>query len=82
MMPRLIIVAIVVYFLYKLIKGWKSVSGVPKTNLPDVGEDLVEDPVCHTYVPVSHACRISIDGKTVSFCSKKCLEKYKEKKRT
>lgn len=40
------------------------------------GEDLVEDPYCHTYVPQSQAHKASIDGQDVYFCSEKCLEKF------
>jgi len=38
---------------------------------------LVEDPYCHTYVPISDAYSVSLDGKTVYFCCKECFEKYK-----
>ncbi len=77
MMLRLIIGIIVLYVLYKVIKGWKAVQGPSRKNLPVTGEDLVEDPLCHAYVPVSDACRISIDGKNLYFCSQKCLDEYR-----
>jgi YHS domain-containing protein len=78
MIFKLILVIIAAYILYKLIKAWNTVKGPPKENLPAGGEDLVEDPFCHTYVPVSHAYGCVIDGKTVYFCSQKCLEAYKK----
>jgi YHS domain-containing protein len=81
MIIKLIIGIIFVYLLYKLVSGWKAVTGPSKKNLPAAGEDLVEDPLCHTYVPVSHACRISIEGKTFYFCSQKCLDQYTEVRR-
>jgi YHS domain-containing protein len=81
MLFKLILVIIVAYILYKLIGSWNSLKGPSKENLPTRGEDLVEDPHCHTYVPVSHACRAVIDGKTVHFCSQKCLEMYKKEKK-
>jgi uncharacterized protein len=74
---RLIIGAIVLYLLYKLIRGWKSIKGSSKPDLKAVGEDLVEDLFCHTYVPVSHAVKAVIEGKTLYFCSQQCLEQYK-----
>lgn len=82
MILRLIIGIIVVYFLYKLIKGWKAIQGPSKQNFPAAGEDLVEDPLCHAYVPVSSACRISIEGKNLYFCSQKCLDAYREQRQT
>jgi YHS domain-containing protein len=78
MILKLVIGIIVAYLIYKLIKGLNAVKGSAKTELPAVGEDLVEDPHCHIYIPVSHACRSVIDGKTVYFCSQKCLETYKK----
>jgi YHS domain-containing protein len=77
MILKLILGILVAYLLYKLIKAWNTAKGSFQANLPARGEDLVEDPYCHTYVPVSHACRTVIDGKTVYFCSQKCLETYK-----
>ena len=77
MILKLILGIIVAYFLYKLIKAWNTAKVPSQANLPVRGEDLVEDPYCHTYVPVSHACRTVIDGKMVYFCSQKCLETYK-----
>jgi YHS domain-containing protein len=40
------------------------------------GEDLMEDPVCHTYVPLSQAYKKEISGKDYYFCSKQCSDKY------
>jgi YHS domain-containing protein len=77
MILRLIIGIIVVYVLYKVIKGWKAVQGPSRKNIPAAGEDLVEDPLCHAYVPISDACRIAIDGKNLYFCSQKCLDEYR-----
>ena len=85
MIIRLLIAIAVIYFLYKLLRkgffaaGGKSSAAGPKAQA--AGEDLIEDPLCHTYVPASHACRASIDGKTVYFCSQKCLDQYMREKR-
>jgi YHS domain-containing protein len=40
------------------------------------GEDLVEDPYCHTYIPVSNAYKTSFGGKTLYFCCQKCFEDF------
>ncbi|OHE24251.1 MAG: hypothetical protein A2Z43_08460 [Syntrophobacterales bacterium RBG_19FT_COMBO_59_10] len=85
MIIRFLVAIVVIYLLYLLLRkgffaaGRKSGAAGPKP--PAIGEELIEDPLCHTYVPMSHACRASIDGKAVYFCSQKCLERYiKEKK--
>jgi YHS domain-containing protein len=83
MIFKLIIGIVVTYLLYKLIRGgFPAVGGKPgpaKIKNPTVGEELVEDPECHAYVPVSQAVRLEIDGKKVYFCSQKCLEQYRKK---
>ena len=83
MILKLVIGIIVIYLLYKLIrKGFPAVGGKPgsaRIQTPAAGEELVEDPLCHTYVPLSQAFRTEIDGKTVYFCSQKCLEQYGKK---
>ena len=83
MILKLVIGIIMIYLLAKLIrKGFPAVGGKhgpAKIQTPAAGEELVEDPHCHAYVPVSMAFRTEIDGKTVYFCSQKCLEQYGKK---
>jgi YHS domain-containing protein len=83
MIFKLIIGMVLFYLVYKLIrKGFPAVGGKPgpaKIKNPAAGEELVEDPECHAYVPVSQAFRMEIDGKMVYFCSQKCLEQYRKK---
>jgi YHS domain-containing protein len=43
-------------------------------------DDLVEDPHCHTYIPKSSAYVVSINGKSVYFCSERCLREYMREK--
>ncbi len=81
-MFRLIIGIVAVYLIYRLIR--KSIAalgekpGPQKIQPADVGEELVEDPFCHAYVPLSQAIRREIGGQTVYFCSRKCLEQYEK----
>jgi YHS domain-containing protein len=79
---RLAIFFFIVYLVYRLAK-WIIRS--PELKRRDMrehqvstteGEDLVEDPYCHMYVPLSQAHKASIDGQDVYFCSEGCLEKY------
>lgn len=85
MIFKLVIGVIVIYLLFRLFrKGFPQMGG--KTGPAEIrtavaGEELVEDPLCHTYVPIGDACRTQIDGKTVYFCSSKCLEQYKNEKK-
>jgi YHS domain-containing protein len=79
---RLVIFGFLIYLVYRLAK-WIILS--PSIKGRDVsghqvsaaqGEDLVEDPYCHIFVPMSQAYKASINGQDVYFCSQKCFEKY------
>ena len=82
MIFKLIIGIVVIYFLLKLIRrGSAAVGANPgpeRIKTPGAGEELVEDPHCHAYVPISQAVCDQIDGKRVYFCSRKCLEEYRK----
>lgn len=82
MILRLVIGIVVIYLLYKLIRtGFPRIGGKPapeNIKNPVAGEELVEDPECHAYVPLSQALPMVIDGEKVYFCSKKCLEQYRK----
>jgi YHS domain-containing protein len=82
MILRLVIGIVVIYLLFRLIrKGFPKVGGKPapgNIKSPDAGEELVEDPQCHAYVPMSQALAREIEGKRVYFCSQKCLEQYRK----
>lgn len=79
---RLIVSFIIIYLAYKAIKG--LISGIKREvkgsagvqPLASGGEDLAEDPYCHTYIPVSDAYKTSCGGKILYFCGKKCFEDY------
>ena len=74
---RFIIIMALAYLAFKFLKGYfapKGTQQVPKRGVS--GEDLVEDPYCHTYIPLSNAVTASVHGKAVYFCSKKCREAF------
>jgi uncharacterized protein len=78
---RLIVSALLIYLLFKIINTVKGLKTDKKENLRSKsssgeGEDLMEDPVCHTYIPVSQAYKREISGRDFYFCSKECSDKY------
>jgi YHS domain-containing protein len=84
-MFRFFIFIILIYALYKVIKNVGQLKSTKNENYqfkasPVGGEDLVEDPVCHTYVPLSQAFKKEISGNDYYFCSKQCSEKYESGK--
>ncbi|HNY49998.1 MAG TPA: YHS domain-containing protein [Smithella sp.] len=81
-MVKFIISVLVVYFLYRIFKkvGQLKPADNKDHQQPQFssgnGEELMEDPVCHTYVPVSQAYKKEMAGKVYYFCSKQCSDKY------
>jgi YHS domain-containing protein len=79
---RLVIFGFLIYLIYRLAKWMIMSPGIKGQNMEGhqvpatQGEDLVEDPYCHIYVPVSQAHKAAVDGRDLYFCSEKCLEKY------
>jgi len=43
------------------------------------GEEMVRDPQCGVYIPVTSALRRRMRGETVYFCSRQCEEAYHNK---
>ncbi|KQC09818.1 MAG: hypothetical protein APR62_13195 [Smithella sp. SDB] len=85
MIIRLILFLLLIYLLYKIFNFIKQSR--PLENKYDKyktesskGEELVEDPVCHTYVPISQAFKKEISGRDYYFCSKQCSDKYEVEK--
>lgn len=76
---RLVIIAILLYILYRLIAGprkkiqdngrWKRSERNTDKPLTDT---LVKDPVCSTYVPKKQAFTVQHDHQQYYFCSEKC----------
>ena len=82
---RLIIISCLLYILYRLliglrkkgIHGKKQGAGASGKEAQDV---LVEDPVCHTFVPKGQAVQLHHDKQMYYFCSNKCCEMFLKKK--
>jgi YHS domain-containing protein len=47
-----------------------------------MGEEMVQDPECLTYVVKDRAVTRRINGKLCSFCSDACAKQFEEKSRT
>ncbi len=79
---RLILLAILLYVLYKVVKGflWKGPAQFQDTSRGggDVSE-MVQDPFCKTFVHVKDAQRRLIGGKEYFFCSTECADKFIKK---
>ncbi len=83
---RLVIIGVLLYFLYRLLTGLgkKKVRGKKRQGAAGSGDTvqdiLVEDPVCHTYVPKGQAVQLHHDKKMYYFCSDKCCKMFLKEK--
>lgn len=84
MILRVILALIILYVMYRVLKRVfgveaRRVSPLKGQERKDYAmEDLVEDPICHTYLPVSKATVWEEGGEKRYFCSDKCLQAYRE----
>ncbi len=86
MLLRLMVYAVLIFLLYRagrwLISHIKQKNISPPGKIPPIArEDLVQDPNCKTYLPLSSAIKEVIDGKTVYFCGHQCRDEYRRKDR-
>ncbi len=78
-MSRLLLGLLVGYLAYLVIRKVAQALGLwpqpslPRDKEPDV---LVQDPVCHTFIPRREALRAEKDGKVFFFCSEGCLKRF------
>ena len=73
---RILIWLILVGALYWALRKLMG-SGTPDSREQKVeGEEMVCDPQCGVYVPLSSALKRRVEGKTVYFCSRECEVSY------
>ena len=79
---RLLIFLGLLILLYYLVKGWISPS---KSRQMDRNEgewelesEMVKDPHCQTYIPKNSAIRAHIAGRDYYFCSRECMQEFKQ----
>jgi YHS domain-containing protein len=78
-MLRLIILAAVLYLLYRILKGMLvSKKREVKTDRGDIIDDLVQDPQCKLYIPSRSSVKRVITGRNYSFCSEECARRFQE----
>lgn len=83
MIIKLLIIFAILYFGWRI---YRFLSMPSKTANPRVlrkkevkGVDLVEDPICHTYIPLTSVYKkvMQKNGEPAYFCSQKCFDEYK-----
>jgi hypothetical protein len=80
-MIRLIFYGLAIYFGYRILKPWLA-SFIQSGREDLQGEsssreaELIRDPQCGTYFLAQRGVEARIGGRSVSFCSKECRDKY------
>ncbi len=84
-MIRLLVLAALGYILYRLLireaKTGSSAGAPPDIHNRQADDVLVEDPVCHTYIPQQGAEAWKKAGTTYYFCSPECCKKFQSQQR-
>ena len=79
-MFQFILLAAIIYILYKWIRGAPPARRQSKVDHPPPAtgqvEEMVQDPVCGTWIPVSQALTANRGGETFYFCSSECRDKF------
>ena len=82
-MFKLFIYAVFLYVVYRLLTGGRKKKPSPASNQQGAGpgeipahDQLVEDPVCHIYVPKRQAIVLQDGDTPVFFCSEQCRKMY------
>ena len=81
-MIRLLLLFLLAYLFFRVIKGVFSLLGGGGQELKrgrdeeKVIDEMVQDPSCKTYIPRRGAIRKVIQGQEYFFCSQECARKF------
>jgi YHS domain-containing protein len=78
-MFQLILLAWVIYILYRWLRRGAAPAPKPRTfeqSKDQPVEEMVQDPVCGTWVPLGQAILLDLKREKHYFCSPECRDKY------
>lgn len=82
---RLIILIILGYIGYRLVKRFFTQPSIPKWrgagDQAGIDDIMVKDPFCQVYFPQREGVRSVIKGVEYHFCSKECRDKFIEQQK-
>lgn len=76
-MYRLLLILGLLIILYFLVR--KALREFNRSSLPtggSAGHEMIQDPVCRTYIPRANAVSASIGGQNYYFCSTDCAQTF------
>jgi len=81
-MLRLLILGILAYLLYRVVRGVFSPSAKIKRGTGiGVIDEMVQDPYCKTYIPRRDSVKRVIEGEEHMFCSDQCADQYEAERK-
>lgn len=75
-MSRLILYLILLIVVYWVVKRALFPPKRTIPQAPDTSEEMVQDPVCKSYISKNHSYTVSLQGKKLFFCGEECYKKY------
>jgi len=80
MITRLLLFIAALWILHQIIKQVRALlfrsEERKETDRLILGGEMVQDPVCHVYVPKTTAIPQRVDRRIYYFCSRECVEKF------
>jgi uncharacterized protein len=83
-MFQLILLAVIIYILFKWLRlsppAARKARTFKRQGSPQDSpvEEMVQDPVCGTWVPASQAVILTREKETFYFCSEDCRDKFRQ----
>ena len=79
-MIRFLIFGFLAYFFYRALKRiFGAGQKIGRSENGGIIDEMVQDPMCKTYIPLRDAHRRTIGGKEYFFCSRECAENFDKK---
>ena len=77
---RILILLLLGYLLYRVVRRYLTGGQTIRREGENEGsiDEMVQDPVCKTYVPLREAEKRVFDGKNYYFCSTDCAGKFEQ----
>ena len=78
---RLLILAGLVYFIYRSLKSWMGSSTHSSTPMSggtagEIDDIMVKDPLCEVYFPKRNGVPLMFKGEELLFCGTECRNKF------
>jgi YHS domain-containing protein len=68
---------LIVYLAYRLYKLFsRQMKKFNEAKQEELKDEMVQDPVCKTYIPRREAFKKTYNGREILFCSKNCADKF------